>query len=109
MKWTDIIFHTQYIAQTPSPVAPINSICQESADQLEIVFIIDVSCGLSEEECIMQQDGIADLIGTIKVDVDPRIAIVEFGGPNFFGLQVYHSTYIYLICINNLYHIYRYC
>eukprot|EP01083_Nonionella_stella_P175772 613116_1 len=59
---------------TESPIA--NTIC--ALQKLDIVFLIDDTCGLTEEECVMRQDGISELLAALKQTTKPRVAYLEF-------------------------------
>ena len=69
-------------------IPPINPICATSANNLDIIFVVDTSCGLTTDECTIFQQGVADLITTIKQGSQPRIAYIEFADHRSHFLDV---------------------
>ena len=76
---TQQIYH-QYHHQNRQQVTNCCSTsCQES-DNLDVIFVVDNSCGLTLDECQIQQEAIADLVLSIKADGNPRIGYIQFNG-----------------------------
>merc|ERR1712228_147447 len=47
-------------------------------DDLDVMFVVDNSC-ITSKECSLRQDGIAELIASIKHETKPRVAYMEYG------------------------------
>ena len=67
---------------TPAPIA--DTICSE--EKLDIIFLIDNTCVLTDDECTSQIDGISELIASLKQTTDPRIAFALFN--NFMDIPI---------------------
>ena len=59
---------------TASPFA--NTVC--SKEKLDIIFLIDNTCTLSDDECYSRQDGVSELLASLKQSTEPRIAYFSF-------------------------------
>eukprot|EP01084_Bolivina_argentea_P259045 436964_1 len=73
---------------TTSPVR--NNLCLPSqASNIDIVFLVDNSCGLSQDQCNNQQDGISEFLASIKGSSDPRIAYITFGDTQTLDTKIH--------------------
>ena len=63
------------VLPTLSPIA--NDACNQQF--LDIIFLIDNSCVMVGDECEMRQNGISELLASIKTDTEPRVAYIQFG------------------------------
>eukprot|EP01084_Bolivina_argentea_P284305 487210_1 len=62
-------------------LSPINTpnCSYDSHFGLDVAFLVDNSCGLDSNECAQQQEGIAELLSSIKLFNNPRFMYIKFG------------------------------
>eukprot|EP01084_Bolivina_argentea_P213194 362164_1 len=73
---THTISKTRHLLQDDSnedfprilPLLSVNSNCVSIKNELDVIFLIDNSCGLDDNECTIQSQGILDIILSIIVD-----------------------------------------
>ena len=76
-------------SRTPSDTpttSPIQASCNLAYD-LDVAFLVDNSCDLTQIDCSQQQEGIAELLSSIKRSNNPRFMYVKFGN-NYTNLSV---------------------
>ena len=71
-------------------VASTNPAClNDDLYNLNVAFIIDVSCGLSATECFSQSQTLSSLIASIKPGPDPAVAVIDYFDPSAGGAGYY--------------------
>jgi len=67
---------------TPSPVPQQCEFRPSGAQSFQFAIMMDNSCGLTEAECVIQREQVADLLLMIKVDNPPyytNVTYIEYG------------------------------
>jgi len=65
--------------------SPIHKECYMGYE-LDIAFLVDHSCGFTESECAQRQDGITELITSIKNDNTPRLMYLKVDSTSYGNL-----------------------
>jgi len=67
-------------APTQSPLYLPRCAWNETDISVDVIFVVDASCGLSDEQCATQQELLSKLVQKVKVGVEPRVSILECDG-----------------------------
>eukprot|EP01084_Bolivina_argentea_P176365 305223_1 len=87
---------TKYPTNDPTndpTTSPIHTPCSYSNYGLDVAFLVDNSCGLNSIECAQQQEGIAELLSSIKLFDNPRFMYLKFGAYSNLTVSLNNKLY----------------